>query len=194
MRKTILLVMISAILICLAGCGETTPAIASDGTPWSEDWTVIGPVGVEDPGSGFTIRDNKYARKMYYAAWSAGSVHPYVNADGEETDTYDAQIVLLLVDSGTADAAQASIDEWLAMAKGAYAVTSSSQQTCSGQEYTVLTYTFSSDTDPYSRGASAFSVYDDYAVSTEFACQEDFEGDALEVLTDFLANCHYAAE
>ena len=191
MKKTVFLIVICTILLGLTSCGAKTPAIAADGTLWSEDWTMIGQkLGVEDPGHGFTIRDIKGAKKMYFTSWSIGDAQPYVSAEGEETNVYDAQLVLLLVDS--AESAQASVDEWLAMAGEAYSVTDTAQQVCNGQEFTILTYTFPSG--PYARGASAFAVYGNYAVSAEFACQDAFEEDAEEILTDFLEHCHYAAE
>ena len=193
MKKTVFLIMIYTILVCLTDCGAKTPAMAADGTPWSEDWTMIGQkLGVEDPGHGFTIRDIKGAKKMYFTSWSIGDAQPYVSAEGEETNVYDAQLVFLLVDS--AESAQANVDEWLAMARDAYSVTDTTQHICNGQEFTVLTYTISSDTNPYARGASAFTVFDNCAVSAEFACQDAFEEDAEEILTDFLEHCHYAVE
>lgn len=195
MKKTVFPILICGILSCLTGCGAQKPSMAADGTPWSGDWIMIGrKIGVEDPGRGFTLRDVKGARNMYFTAWSIGDARSYVSAESEETDVYDAQLVVLLLDSGSTESARASVDEWLDLAGDAYSVTDTAQYTCNGQEFTVLTYTFSSDTDPYARGASAFTVYDGCAVSAEFACQNTFEEDEVEVLTDFLNHFHYAAE
>lgn len=195
MKKAFLLLMICGMLAGLTGCGAKMPAMAVDGTPWSEDWiTLGGALGVEEPSHGLTLRDDKAAKNMCYIAWSIGEAQPYVNTAGEETDLYDAQLVLLLAASGTSEEAQTSVDEWLDMAAEHYTVTDTAQQTCNGQEFTVLTYTFPSDTSPFSRGVSAFTTFHNWAVSVEFACQDTFEEDAWELVEDFLEHCHYAAE
>ncbi len=195
MKKSFQLIMICAMLTCLAGCGAKMPAMAADGTPWSEDWITLGQtLGVEEPGHGLTLRDNKASRNMYYTAWSIGEAQPYVNASGEETNLYDAQLVLLLMESDTVEEAQMGVDEWLDLAADNYTITDTAQQTYNGQEFTVLTYTFSSDTSPFARGVSAFAAFDTWAISAEFACQDVFEENAGEILADFLTHCHYAAE
>ncbi len=195
MKKAFLLIMLCAVLACTTGCGTQMPAMAVDGTPWSEEWiTLARTMGVEEPGHGLTIRDNKAARNMDYIAWSIGEAQPYVNASGEETNLYDAQLVLLLMDSDTAEEAQMSVNEWLALAEDNYTITDTAQQTYNGQEFTVLTYTFPSDTSPYARGVSAFAAFDIWSLSVEFACQDSFEGNAGEIVEDFLTHCHYAAE
>lgn len=195
MKKAFLLVMICGMLAGLTGCGAQIPATAVDGTAWNKDWITLGGVlGVEKPGHGLTLRDDKAARNMCYDAWSIGEAQPYVNASGEEANLYDAQLVLLLMASDTAEEAQMSVDEWLEMAADNYTIADTTQQTCNGQEFTVLTYTFSSETNPFSRGVSAFTTYDTWAISVEFACQDTFEEDAWEIMSDFLEHCHYAAE
>lgn len=195
MKKSALLTALCVMLACLAGCGTSTPAEAADGTPWSEDWFNLGPVlGVEEPGHGLTLRDDKAARNMCYAAWSIGEAQSYVSTSGEETNRYDAQLVLLLTASDSAQEAQASVDEWLALADEHYAITETTRQTYNGREFTVLSYTFPSDTSPYAHGVSAFAAFDSWAISAEFACQDTFEEDAQDVLADFLEHCHYAAE
>lgn len=195
MKKAILLIMICGMLVSMTGCKVQLPAMAADGTPWSEDWvTLERMLGIEDSGHGLTLRDNKMARNMSYAAWSIGEAQPYVNASGEETNLYDAQLVFLLAASDTAEEAQLSVDEWLDLAAEHYTITDTARQVCNGQEFTVLTYTFSSDTSPFARGASAFTTFGTWAISAEFACQDSFEGDAREILTDVLDHCHYAAQ
>ncbi len=195
MKKAFLLVMICGMLAGLTGCGAQTPATAVDGTAWSKDWlTLGGALGVEEPGHGLTLRDDKAAKNMCYAAWSIGEAQPYVNASGNETNLYDAQLVLLLMASDTAEEAQMSVDEWLEMAADNYTIANTTQQTCNGQEFTVLTYTFSSETSPFARGVSAFTTYDTWAISVEFACQDGFEENGWEIMSDFLEHCHYAAE
>ena len=78
MKRRFLLIMICAALMCFSGCAAGMPAEAVDGTPWSEDWITLGQtLGVEEPGHGLTLRDNKAARQMYYASWSIGEAQPY---------------------------------------------------------------------------------------------------------------------
>lgn len=131
---------------------------------------------------------------MCYAAWSIGDAQPYVNAAGEETNLYDAQMVLLLMASDTAEGAQTSVDEWLELAANNYTVTDTAQQAYNNQEFTVLTYTFPPDASSYAHGVSAFAVFDTWAVSAEFVCQDTFEENAQIILSDFLTHCHYAAK
>lgn len=187
--------MISTILACLTACGARMPTAAVDGTPWSENWITLGQtLGVEEPGHDLTLRDNKAARNMYYNAWSIGEARPYTDSSGEETDVYDAQLVLLLMDAGTAEEAQMNVDEWLNLAADNYTITDTAQKTFNGQEFSVVTYTFPSETSAYAHGVSAFTTFDHWAISAEFACQDAFEKDALEIISDFLDHCHYAAE
>ncbi len=195
MKKRFSLMLILCLtLACFTGCGVKTPARAVDGAAWSKDWITLGyTLGVETPGHGLTLRDDKAVQDMYYAAWSIGEAQPSTNADGQETTLYDAQLVLLLEEAKTAESAQASVDEWLDLAADHYAVTGTEQRTYNGQNFTVLSYTFSSDTSPFARGVSAFTVFDHWAISAEFACLDDFDGDPGEILTDFLSHCHYAA-
>lgn len=52
-------------------------------------------------------------------------------------------------------------------------------------DFAVITYTFDSNTNPYAQGVSAFGVYQNCAISAEFTCQEDFDGDAAQLLAVF---------
>ena len=194
MKKAILLIVMCTMLVGLTDCGTKTPVMAADGTPWNKDWLQLGPtIGVEKPEHGLTLRDEKSARSMFYTAWSIGEAQSHVNASGDETNRYDAQLVFLLSGGGTAEEARMDVDDWLALAVDNYTVTGTAQQTYNGQEFTVLSYTFPSDTSPYAHGVSAFAVFDTWAISAEFACQDTFEEDAQEILADFLNHCHYAA-
>lgn len=195
MKKAVLLIMICTMLACLAGCGGGTPAMTEDGTPWNKEWIKVGPtVGAEEPGHGLTLRDEKSAKNMSYTAWSIGEAQPYVNSSGNETNRYDAQLVVLLMDSDTEEEAQASVDEWLDLAAENYAITGTSQQAYNGREFAVVTYAFPSETSPYARGVSAFTTYGTWAISAEFACQDTFGEDAQEILADFLTHCHYVVK
>lgn len=195
MKKAFLLILTAAMLACLTGCRSKTPAIAADGTPWSREWTSLGPtMGLEDPGHDMTLRDSKTAKNMYYTAWSIGEAQPYVNSSGSETNLYDAQLVFLLTSARSEEDAQISVEDLIGLAQERYTITDTVQQTCNGQEFTILAYTFPSDTSPFARGASAFAAFDTWSLSVEFVCQDSFEGDALEIMTDVLNHCHYAAK
>lgn len=194
MKKAIRFLMLCTLLACLSGCGPEMPAMAADGTPWDKEWITLGGVlGVEEPGYALTLRDDKAAKNMCYTAWSIGDAQPYVNASGEETNRYDAQLVLLLMASDTAEEARMCVDEWLDLASDHYHITDTAQQTCNGQAFTLLTYAFPSAAGPYAHGVSAFAAFDAWAISAEFVCQDTFEGNAQTILSDFLAHCHYAA-
>lgn len=194
--KKKLLILLLAVCVCLAGCAAPAPEAAADGSAWSDRWvTVGGIIGVDTP-DGIDPQENSEAlavQGMYYAAWSIGEAEPYINEDGSDAQLYDAQIYLLLAGYSAAEKAEESAAEWQALANNRYAVEQTLATACNGQDLTVLTYAFDSETNPYARGASAFGVYRNYAVSVEISCREDFMGNPLEILTDFLEHCHYRA-
>nr|WP_302666651.1 hypothetical protein [uncultured Agathobaculum sp.] len=183
-------------LLMLSGCGQY-PEQAADGTPWDPNWTMLGSVlGAEEPENGFSLLDNYSVltgEDIYYATWAAGEPTDYTNEDGEDVQVYDAQIYLLA--AGYADEAQAqqNQEEWIARQQETYTVTDSWSETRNGQEYTLLAYECSSETNPYHRGVSAFTVYGTYAVSAELACRESFTGQEREILLQFLDGCHYSS-
>lgn len=183
-------------LLMLSGCGQY-PEQAADGTPWDPNWTMLGSVlGAEEPENGFSLLDNYSVltgEDIYYAAWAAGEPTDYTNEDGEDVQVYDAQIYLLA--AGYADEAQAqqNQEEWIARQQETYTVTDSWSETRNGQEYTLLAYECGSETNPYHRGVSAFTVYGTYAVSAELACRESFTGQEREILLQFLDGCHYSS-
>lgn len=197
MKKSAGFLLGLACCLCLTSCtSPPPPARAADGTDWSEDWVTVGGVlGVDTP-EGLDPRENNEAlaaNGMYYATWSAGEAVPYTNEDGDEAQLYDAQVYLLLAGYVEAEKAETNAAQWLELAQERYAVGETRSVSCNGQEFTVITYTFDSDANPYARGASAFGVYRDYALSIELSCQDSFEGDPLETLTGFLESCHYSA-
>lgn len=195
MRKKRWLALCLLSVLCLSGCGKAAPPRAADGATWSEDWITLGNViGVDTP-EGLTARENSdilSTKGMYYATWSAGDAAPYVNKDGEDAQLYDAQLYFLLAGYDSTSKAEESTEEWLTMASEQYAVEDTSTAACNGQAFTIITYTYTSEDNPYARGVSAFGTYGNYAVSVELSCQERFGGNALELLEDFLEHCHYA--
>ena len=197
MVKKFVCILSAVCLLVLSGCTHY-PSRAVDGTAWNENWTTLGSVlGVEEPGNGFFLLDNNAiltAEDLFYATWATGSPVPYTNEDGDEVDLYEAHLYQLLCGCADEDNARLALEEWTARQEDAYTVTETRTETCNGQEYTFLLYQCGSDTNPYSRGVSAFTTYENYAVSAELTCRESFAGDELSILTDFLEGCHYNTE
>ena len=191
--------IVCLLLLCplLSGCAKSAPEKAADGTAWGENWTTLGGVlGVEEPGHDLELRDNNEALSvtdMYLASWTIGEGSPYTNEDGDEVTLYPARLDVLVYGRRDAAAAQQVLAEWTARLAETYDVTASQKQTCSGQDYNVSTYTCKSETNPYSRGISAFGVYKDYTISAELNCLDSFTEDEAAILADFLDGCHYAA-
>ena len=176
MKKMSWSVLCLCALLLLSGCGRAAPPKAADGTDWSGDWVTLGNVIAVDTPEGLTARENsdvRSAKGMYYAAWSA---QVYLRAAGHDST----------------QKAEERAAEWLNMAYEQYAVDAEAVETCNGQEFTVIIYTYTSETNPYTYGASAFGAYGNYALSVELSCRESFEGDALDTLTVCLEHCHSA--
>ena len=196
MKRWMLLPLAGLLCLGLAGCGTVLPPEqAADGNDWDERWvTVGGVIGVDTP-DGMDQRENNEALSangMYYATWSIGEGSPYTNADGEDAQVYDAQVYLLLGGYNSEKLAEDTMTQWMDMAALQYNVDETAAQTHNGQEFTAITYTFDSAENPYARGASAFGTYRNFAISVELTCREDFDGDAAQLLGEFLDNCHYA--
>ena len=191
--------IVCLLLLCLllSGCARSAPEKTADGTAWGENWTTLGGVlGVEEPGHDLELRDNNEALSvtdMYLASWTIGEGSPYTNEDGDEVTLYPARLDVLVYGRKDADAARQALADWTARQAETYDVTASQKQTCGGQDYTVSAYTCKSENNPYSRGISAFGVYNDYAISAELNCLDSFTEDEATILTDFLNICHYAA-
>lgn len=196
MRRVMAILLAGALCLSLAGCGRNIPAQAADGAKWDDSWVNVGGIlGVDTP-EGLDPRENNDTlgpQGMYYAAWSAGDAERYTNDDGKEVDLYSAQVYLLLAGYDAPEKAQDTVAEWLSLASERYDIRDTAEGTYNGQAFTVITYTYHSETNPYARGASAFGVYRNYAVSAELSCREAFGGDAGTILADFLEHCHYAA-
>lgn len=196
MKNARILFLTAALCLTLAGCGaELPPEQAADGLDWDKDWVTVGSiVGVDTP-EGLTPRENNEAlaaNGIYYATWSIGESEPFTNEDGDEVELYDAQVYLLLGGYKSEKLAQDSLTQWKDMASLNYNLDETAEQTYNGQDYTVITYTFDAEENPYDRGASAFGLYRNFAVSVELTCREEFDGDAAELLGEFLDSCHYA--
>lgn len=191
MKKLLALLLPALFLFSLSGCYQS-PAAAVDGTPWAEDWELIGTVmGVEAPENGLTLMDNNgalAAMDMFYATWTIGEATAITNEDDEEAQVFDAQLYLLADGNQAPEEAQETIESWISR----YNVQEMLSATCNSQPFTLVRYTFDSETNPYARGLSAFGVYETYAIAAELVCQDAFDGDLYQILTEFLEGCHYA--
>ncbi len=174
------------------------PSAAADGAAWDENWEMLGKaVGVEAPGDGLTLQANNSVlagEDTYYASWTTGEPSPYVNEDGDEVDLYPAQLYLLIYGCADEAAAQTTCEEFLGRERQTYTVETERSASHNGQAYTVLDYTCGSDTNPYARGCAAFTVYGNYVLVAELACQDSFTGDVAEILSNFLDGVHYSAD
>ena len=194
----VLILGVCVAMIALDNWKPKYPDFAADGAAWSEDWTILGSaLGVEEPGDGFVLLDNNSiltADDTYLASWASGEPTAYVNADGDDAELYEAQLYLLLV--GCKDAENASIarDEWRKQEESTYNVLETRAEIHNGQEYTILIYEVASDANPYARGATAFGTRNNYALTAELTCREDYSGDAVAILGAFLDGFHYNAD
>lgn len=196
MKKWMAWLLTGVLCLGLTSCGVALPPEkAADGQDWNENWVTVGEIiGVDTP-EGMDPRENNEALSvngMYYATWSIGDGQPYTNEEGEEAALYDAQVYLLAGGYSSGNEAENTLAQWRDMAALQYRIDKTVEETHNGQEFTVITYTFDSEENPYARGASAFGVYRNFAVSVELACQDGFDGDPARLLGEFLDRCHYA--
>lgn len=198
MQKWLIIPIIVAVLVgaaLLVPAFSRYPDVAEDGTAWDRDWEMLGTaLGVEAPGDGFRLLNNDTALAgddTWYASWVAGEASDYTNAEGKAVDLYPAQIYLLLYGCADEAAAIEAKADWMAREEATYAVHERRNEAHNGREYELLLYDCGSDTNPYSRGVSAFALYGKYVVIAELTCTEGFDGDEQVLLADFLDGCHY---
>ena len=199
--KRWLIALIAVILIFCAGMIALNswkpkyPEQAADGAAWDESWTILGnALGVEDPGEGFALLDNNSiltADDTYLATWASGEPEPYVNADGDDAELYEAQLYLLLVGCKDAENAAIAQSDWIAREEQTYNILEARTETHNGQDYTVMIYEVASESNPYARGATAFATRGKYALTAELTCVDEFTGDAAAILGAFLDGFHY---
>lgn len=193
-RNTKYIACILCITAILTGC-SAAPSGSGGVTVTDSDHIMIGSnLTVRNKDTRLTLSDYKDALSadgLYYASWTAGDSEPYENSDGDTVDLYDAQLYLLLGEFKNADAAQTNMDSWLDAGQNNYNVTDETAVTCNGQPYTMITYSFSNEENPYSRGVSAFGVYQNLAVCVELTCREDYQENLQDMLIDFLNSCTY---
>lgn len=197
MKRTTYVCILSILLtLALTGCsilpsgsGKNTDTAAS-----SEYITIGSRLTVHNTDDRLTLLNNMdtlSADGLYYASWTAGNAEPYENADGDTVDLYDAQLYLLSGEYTNAETAQENMKTWLDAGRNSYSITNEETVTCNGQSYTVITYNFEKEDNPYARGMSAFGVYENCAVCMELTCREKYKEDLSEILTAFLDRCTY---
>lgn len=164
---------------------------------WDESWVRIADyIGVE-PLDGFTLNESNdllSASGLYYAAWAAGDGQSFVNADGKDATVYDAQIYVLLQECRSRSDAEKAVEAWIHRERQSYETEDAGAKAFRGQEYEVLPLISGGGGNPYTHGAAAFTVRDDWAVSVELVCADGFEGEPAAILEQFLAGFHYAEE
>lgn len=195
-KKSAIFALLLSACIALSGCTAAAPEKAADGARWESSWIRVGPIlGVDTPDSFSLLENNEAlaANGLYYASWTMGAAEPYVDAEGENVSLYDAQLYALAAEAASGAEAESMLENWMALAETRYASIRSGTEVCNGQSYTILTYRYSSDDNPYAAGASAFGVYKNYALSIELSCRENLCKNAQDILLDFLSRCHYGA-
>lgn len=189
-------IWIFALLAALALAGCAGPA--EDPRPdWDESWARIGEyVGIE-PLEGFTLDESNDVLSisgLYYAAWTSGEGRDFVNDAGEEALVYDAQIYVLLEECRDPEAARDAVDSWTAREKQSYSTGEPGSGSYGSQEFEILPLLSGREGNPYPRGAAAFAVRDEWAISVELVCADAFEGDPQALLERFLSGFHYSGE
>lgn len=184
--------------IMLTGCSVISSALSEKDTEntWeTSDYVKIGDVlTVQKSDSRLSLLDNKDALStdgLFYCTWTIGNSEPYENSEGDTVDLYDAQLYLLLGEFVNSQKAQENMDNWLASAKMNYELVKEEEITCNGQTYTLITYGYLNESNPYARGASAFGIFENSAVCVELACRDNFADNPGNILIDFLDNCTY---
>lgn len=180
-----------ALALLLAGCGHQP-----DRHPeWDESWTRFGDLAAVEAPEDFELgeyNDALSVNGIWYAVWNCGAEPtPFTNAEGEEAEVYDAQIFLVLKECGSEDEAKANVADWVDREARSYETGDSQEITAAGQLFSGRPLLSSSAENPYSRGASAFAVRGETAISAELLCIESFQGDPTAILERFLNGFHY---
>ena len=82
----------------------------------------------------------------------------------------------------------------LGITEETYQLLQQSTLTACGQDFTVVTYLSNNPSNPYAKGATAFTLHGTYAVTIEVTLTDASEEDPENLLRDFLAACHFAEE
>lgn len=195
MKRLPVVLLCCILLLSLAGCRKL-PDKTSSGEEWDAAWIRIGTtLGVETSPENFKLIDNKDALSVsdiYYSEWARGEPQEYINSEGETALVYDAQIYLLLRETNTRELAENTAEDWKKLTEKNYRITDSFTKEYSGREFAVYKYNVINENNPYDFGISAFGVWESGAVSVELVCKDSFDGNADEILENFLIGFHYA--
>ena len=194
MKRVVSLALLAVLLLtgCAARTGPTNEELG-----WDADWERVGPLLGVEPMDGFALDENKDVMGiygLYYATWTAGEAQDYTNADGDEAKLYDAQIYVLLQQSGSADEAHSSVEDWMARERESYEAGEALAGTYAGQDFELLPLLRGAGDNPYTHGAAAFGMRGEWAVCVELLCRDSFEREPQSCLTEFLSGLHYSDE
>lgn len=187
MKKTWLLLVTLALL--LTGCAQQ-----SRHPEWDEEWTRFGDLMAVEAPEGFApgeYNDVLSLNGIWYATWISGEARSVQTAEGEEATAYDAQLYLLIRECGSEDEANANLHDWFEREAQSYEAGDPYELSAAGQYFSCLPLLSASAENPYSHGAAAFAVRGNLAFSVEVLCVEGFDGDAQELLEQFLNGIHY---
>lgn len=190
MKRIWIFALLAALM--LTGCSSAEQDLPPG---WDENWVLIADyIGVE-PLDGFTLNESNdllSVSGLYYATWTSGDGQDFVNADGKEAIVYNAQIYVLLEECRSADAAKKAVETWITREKQSYETGDADAKSLGGQDFEVLPLISGSERNPYTHGTAAFAARDEWAISVELVCADNFEENSQEILDQFLAGFHYS--
>lgn len=190
MKRIWIFALLAALM--LTGCSSAEQDLPPG---WDENWVLIADyIGVE-PLDGFTLNESSdllSVSGLYYATWTSGDGQDFVNADGKEAIVYNAQVYVLLEECRGADAAKKAVETWITREKQSYETGDADTKSLGGQDFEVFPLISGSEGNPYTHGTAAFAARDEWAISVELVCADNFEGNSQEILEQFLAGFHYS--
>lgn len=190
MKRIWIFALLAALM--LTGCSSADRELPPG---WDENWVRIADlVGVE-PLDGFTLNESNdllSVSGLYYATWTSGDGQDFVNSDGKEAIVYNAQVYVLLEECRSADAAKKAVETWITREKQSYETGDADTKSLGGQDFEVFPLISGSEENPYTHGTAAFAARDEWAISVELVCADNFEGNSQEILEQFLAGFHYS--
>lgn len=190
MKRIWIFALLAALM--LTGCSSAEQDLPPG---WDKNWVLIADyIGVE-PLDGFTLNESNdllSVSGLYYATWTSGDGQDFVNSDGKEAIVYNAQVYVLLEECRSADAAKKAVETWITREKQSYETGDADTKSLGGQDFEVLPLISGSEGNPYTHGTAAFAARDEWAISVELVCADNFEGNSQEILEQFLAGFHYS--
>ena len=190
MKRIWIFALLAALM--LTGCSSAEQDLPPG---WDENWVLIADyIGVE-PLDGFTLNESNdllSVSGLYYATWTSGDGQDFVNSDGKEAIVYNAQVYVLLEECRSADDAKKAVETWITREKQSYETGVADTKSLGGQDFEVLPLISGSEGNPYTHGTAAFAARDEWAISVELVCGDNFEENSQEILEQFLAGFHYS--